>query len=314
MPPSVAATTAYAAYALSALTLCASLTSAHVHGPSALGGRLGKRTPVMTYSGCYSSSTGLSDQGSYTYQTPSYCQPICVAKNQAVFGLSQGSNCWCGDELPPASSKVDDSNCNAPCNGYGQDDCGGTNYFSVYLTGTEQNVANAGGSSSSSSSSSSSASSSSTVTKASSATGGASTIITSVAPGTTVVVTQPASQGEATGSVSTSTSSKSGGTNVAGVAAGVVVGVVAVAAIVAGLFFWLRHRRQKDAENEFKRSTQATDFLNGGREVKPPPTAYSQMSDSRLDPDAGRRNSIGSIADDQDYSRRILRVANPDHS
>lgn len=124
MPSSLAATTAYAAYALSALTLCASLTSAHAHGPSALGGRLGKRTPVMTYSGCYSSSTGLSDQGSYTYQTPSYCQPICVAKNQAVFGLSQGSNCWCGDELPPASSKVDDSNCNAPCNGYGQDDCG----------------------------------------------------------------------------------------------------------------------------------------------------------------------------------------------
>ncbi|KXL49870.1 hypothetical protein M433DRAFT_300 [Acidomyces richmondensis BFW] len=317
MPSTLGATTAYAAYTFSALAIYASVTEAHAHSPSMLGGRLDKRTPAMSYSGCYSSSTGLSDQGSYTYQTPSYCQPICIGKNQAVFGLSQGSNCWCGNELPPASSKVDDSNCNTPCNGYGLDDCGGTNYFSVYLTGTEQNVANAGGSSSSSSSSNSvstSTISSSVTTSTPGATSGASTVVTSVAPGTTVVVTQPASQGEATGSPSTSSSKKSGGTNVAGVAAGVVVGVVAIAAIVAGLFFWLRYKRQRDAENEYKRSTQAADFLHGGREIKPPPTAYSQMSDSRLDPEAGRRNSNGSIADDQDYSRRILRVANPDHS
>ena len=99
--------------------------------------------------------------------------------------------------------------------------------------------------------------------------------------------------------------------NVAGIAAGVVVGVVAVAGIAIGLFFFMRHRKQKAAEEEYKRN-QVSDFMRHGGtsgEGKPPNTGYSNMSDQRLDPEAGRRNSAGSIADDQDYSRRILRVS-----
>lgn len=98
--------------------------------------------------------------------------------------------------------------------------------------------------------------------------------------------------------------------NVAGIAAGVVVGVVALAGLAIGLFFFMRHRKRKAAEEEYKR-TQVTDFMRHGGtsgEGKPPNTGYSNMSDQRLDPEAGRRNSAGSIADDQDYSRRILRV------
>jgi cell wall integrity and stress response component len=88
----------------------------------------------------------------------------------------------------------------------------------------------------------------------------------------------------------------------------VVVGVVAAGAIIAGLIFWIRHKKKQEEDDSYKK-TQVSSFMNGGRELKPPPTAYSQMSDSRLDPEAGgRRNSSGSIADDQDYSRRILRV------
>lgn len=111
---------------------------------------------------------------------------------------------------------------------------------------------------------------------------------------------------------SSSAESDSGGSspNVAGIAAGVVVGVVAVAGIAIGLFFFMRHRKRKAAEEEYKR-TQVSDFMRHGGttgEGKPPNTGYSNMSDQRLDPEAGRRNSAGSIADDQDYSRRILRV------
>jgi cell wall integrity and stress response component len=110
-----------------------------------------------------------------------------------------------------------------------------------------------------------------------------------------------------------STEPKSNGkssTNVAGIAAGVVVGVVALAGIALGLFFFMRHKKRKAAEEDFKR-TQVGDFMRHGgtsSESKPPNTGYSNMSDSRLDPEANKRNSIGSIADDQDYSRRILRV------
>jgi cell wall integrity and stress response component len=76
------------------------------------------------------------------------------------------------------------------------------------------------------------------------------------------------------------------------------------------LFFFMRHRRRKAEEEEYKRN-QVGDFMRHGGtsgEGKPPNTGYSNMSDSRLDPEANKRNSIGSIADDQDYSRRILRV------
>ena len=62
-----------------------------------------------------------------------------------------------------------------------------------------------------------------------------------------------------------------------------------------------------DLQDEYKRSTQVNDFMHS----KPPATGYSNMSDSRLDPEAGaHRNSAGSLGpDNQDYSRKILRVS-----
>ncbi|KAK6397295.1 hypothetical protein LTR65_006269 [Meristemomyces frigidus] len=322
MPSTLTSMTAYAAHALSILSVFAAISSAHAHSPSLLSHPAVRRgLATMTYEGCFSSSSGLTDQGSWIYQTSGYCQPICVDANQAVLATSKGSDCWCGDVLPPADSKVDDSSCNTTCNGYSTEDCGGDGFYSVYLSGTEASVSNYGGSDSSSSttvgSSSTTAAASSTTTPppppaASTAT---EIVVTSVGPGHTVVVTMPAS--EATGSSSSTTttadSKHSSSTNVAGVAAGAVVGVLAVAAIVAGLFFWLRHRRRQAVQDEYTRKNPTTDFFrSGGSDIKPPPSAYSNMSNSVLDPAAGRRNSFGSIADDQDYSRRILRVANPD--
>lgn len=77
----------------------------------------------MTYKGCYSSSTGLSKYDTYLYQTSGWCQPKCVAKNAAVLATSNGDECWCGNELPPSSDKVDDGKCNTPCTGFGSEDC-----------------------------------------------------------------------------------------------------------------------------------------------------------------------------------------------
>ncbi|GAB7365847.1 hypothetical protein MBLNU230_g7179t1 [Neophaeotheca triangularis] len=313
---------------------------------------------AMTYKGCYSSSRGLSDQGSHIYQTSGYCQPICVDQGSAVLGLSGGSDCWCGDQLPPEDSLVDDSNCDTGCNGYRQEDCGGDGYYSVYLTGEkdDDDVSNVGSggnsgnnndsnnssddddddddSASSSSSSNSDSDSSTTTSSAPRETTRASTaqpsVITSVAPGTTVVVTQTPAPDNADADRSRQSlspeeeeennSDDSGSdTNVAGIAAGVVVGVLVLIAIAVGAFFFIRRRRKQRAEQEYNRSNQVSDFMAGGgaapgmRETsRPPNTGYSQMSDQRLDPEVGRRNSVGSIADNEDYSRRILRVANPD--
>ncbi|KAK0962840.1 Protein SLG1 [Friedmanniomyces endolithicus] len=322
--PSTLSTTAYAASILACFTL---LTSAHAHAhdrsllsrpPATLRPR--QANPAMTYQACYSSSAGLTDQGSFEYQTSSYCQNICVKQNQAVLGLSAGSDCWCGDTLPPASSKVDDSSCNKPCNGYGSQMCGGIGFYSIFLSGTEQSVPNAGASASSLSGSSTSTSDASISTSQPPSSSTPSTtatpsVVTSVAPGQTVIVTQPASEASSPASSTPTPQPQPHTTNVAGIAAGVVIGVVAVAAIIGGLVFWLKRRKQQAAEDEYKRSTQVNAFMRGagggagGGEPKPPPTAYSNMSDSRLDPTAGNRNSAGSIADAEDYSRRILRAS-----
>ena len=77
----------------------------------------------LVYEGCFTSSAGMTDLGSYIYQSPGYCQEQCVRQNKPVMGTAQGSNCWCGDLLPASISKVSDSECNSKCNGYDQDSC-----------------------------------------------------------------------------------------------------------------------------------------------------------------------------------------------
>lgn len=77
----------------------------------------------MKKAGCFSSSQPLKDQGEATYQTSGYCQPLCVDAGYAVMALSEGSNCWCGDELPAEDTLVDDDKCDTPCDGYDKEMC-----------------------------------------------------------------------------------------------------------------------------------------------------------------------------------------------
>jgi cell wall integrity and stress response component len=98
------------------------------------------------------------------------------------------------------------------------------------------------------------------------------------------------------------TSTSSSKPNTVGIAVGVVVGVVAIAALIAAVLFYLRQRRRREVEEEYKRQASVNQFVNGGHK------SNSSMGDSRLDPELVRRDSTGSIADNQDYSRRILKV------
>lgn len=78
---------------------------------------------AMTAEGCYATSDPLEDHGPNEFQSSGACQKQCVLLGKAVLGLTKGTNCWCGDQIPAAASKVEDSKCNAFCVGYDKENC-----------------------------------------------------------------------------------------------------------------------------------------------------------------------------------------------
>lgn len=121
---------------------------------------------------------------------------------------------------------------------------------------------------------------------------------------TTAAATSTAAASASASPSQTASSKSDSKPNTAGIAAGVVVGVVGLAAIIGGVWFLLRRRRQRQAEEDYRRNAAGvSDFINGGK------TTASSLNDSRIDPSfMDRRQSNGSIADNEDYSRRILKV------
>jgi len=248
---------------------------------------------AMTDEGCYSTGEPLDDHGSWTFQTAGNCQPICIGLKKPVMGLVDGSNCWCGDLLPPLSAKVDNSSCNTPCNGFDKLFCGGNGFWQISLTGLNKNqIAHYDPSSASSSATSASKTS-------------APAAVVTIG-GSTVVVTASDAASSASSGASKKTSS---GPNKTAIAAGVVVGVIALVGIIVGVVLFLKHKRRREVEEEYRRQAAVSSFAGSGKLH----TSNSSMNDSRLDPEVMlRRQSDGSIADNQDYSRRILKVTNPD--
>ena len=277
---------------------------------------------AVSKEGCFSSSTGLTSLGPWTYQSSGYCQTQCVKQGKAVGATSKGSDCWCGDKLPPQDSKTDDSDCDTKCQGFPEENCGGSGAWTVFLTGSNSNPGYASGSSSNSNknSNSNSNSNSNDDDSSSSATqDSAKDSQTTAAPTkksaasvvtrqSTVVVTAAGGHTQIQTTVTTATAEAKGksGPNTAGIAAGVVVGVVALGAIAGGIFFFLRQRKRKAEEEEYQKSGAMGSYSN----LKPSTSSAGSMSDSRLEPSVmmQRRQSDGSIADNQDYSRRILKV------
>lgn len=240
----------------------------------------------MTYKGCFSSFEPLEEPARNSsfqqFQTAGLCQQICGGEGRPVFGLVSGSDCLCGDLLPAADTVVDDGECNTPCHGYDKHTCGGNGHYQVYLSGVNRNEIDHFEPSSSS-------------TSSKTASVGESTVIL-----TRPVTTSAAPEDEP---------ESSSGANTAAIAGGAVAGILATIAIVAGVFVFLRRRKQHAAEEAYKRGAAVSSFIENGK--RPPMYA----NDNRLDPTAAnRRMSDGSIADNEDYSRRILKVTNPDDS
>lgn len=76
---------------------------------------------ATTYEGCYSSSTPLDSFGTFPFQSVGNCGTDCAGS--AVFAMTEGDACWCGDQLPALSDKVDKSDCDTSCTGFPDDRC-----------------------------------------------------------------------------------------------------------------------------------------------------------------------------------------------
>lgn len=148
------------------------------------------------------------------------------------------------------------------------------------------------------------------------------------------VAVNPTATATATSTVSASSTPTSGGTDsgdsdskktskgaIIGAAVGGVVGGIALIGIGVALFFWLRRRQAKeerDAElaDSAYYGAMKRDKSQLSRPLSNPFLSAKEedMIDQRLNPVmlGRRRISEGSLADEADYSRKILRVANPD--
>ena len=209
-----------------------------------------------------------------TFMTDGVCQGICAGQGFNVMMTSGGYSCYCGDTVPPASAKVDNDLCNIGCGGYKQQDCGGVGVYRYYLTGLGAPILEKDNSTTSAKPSATS-----------SATSTANPIIVTETPKGT-----PESSG--------------GGSSKVGIAVGVVVGVLAIAALVGGGIFFYKRRRNQQLQEEHARNAAISGFAKG------PKSEASSANDSRLDPSiySAQRDSLGSIADSRDFSRRILQV------
>jgi cell wall integrity and stress response component len=235
---------------------------------------------AMVEIGCFETGTPLENHGEYEYRSPGNCQLVCLQENKNVMAMSDGINCWCGDKIPAKAWQVSNSTCDTSCSGDKTVRCGGPDRLWVVLTGNTRNRVDYFDPKSSSSSSAKSTAPE-----------------TSAAPAVT-----------ATSTPSAAPQKEESKPNTAGIAAGVVVGIVGLGAIIGGVWFFMRRRRQKQAEEDYRRNAANVDsFVSGGKLH----TSNSSMNDSRIDPSfMDRRQSNGSIADNEDYSRRILKVTN----
>ena len=260
-----------------------------------------KELPIpngLTAQGCF------SDKGNFTESevepalvSKGSCQKWCLEEKYTVFGLA-GQTCYCGFAYPPEDALTDDKKCNYPCPGYPFDACGGLGnpgFTSVYNLGVELSPPFYEPEKEEDPTSTTSAPS-----ETSSAAGDKET--------SDPKTTDDPKSTETSDPSSDDGKKDEGGPNVAGIAAGVVVGIVVVAAACGGLWFYMRRKRNNEIEEEHRRNAAVNAFISGS---KPPGSSGSiSMTDSRLDPVmAHRRLSDGSIADNEDYSRKILRVS-----
>lgn len=293
--------------------------------------------------GCFSSIDTSNSQGYGQYQTQSLCASSCGSSFPYV-AIKNGGYCYCLSSLPSGNSILN-SQCNVACNGFGAVMCGGQDVYSVF-PGLGSSASGSSQSSSVSSSSSLSASSSRSLSSITSAPSHSNVVTTtSDANGSVIYKTVTQTSGStATGSdnnLSKNNAGSKSSANVGAIVGGVVGGLAGLALIIVGVFFFLRHRNLSDDDDEedyyekggssgtgsasgtikkpAKFNNAAFDrpmsnpFVHPSDDSADKRASRSELTDPRLNPVmmGRRRLSEGSLADEADYSRKILAVANP---
>lgn len=82
--------------------------------------------------GCYSKIPSDGDsQGDYAWQSSGYCSTVGCPDSQYI--AIKEKECICLSSLPSSSDKVDNSSCSISCPGYGQEMCGGSSDYSIFV-------------------------------------------------------------------------------------------------------------------------------------------------------------------------------------
>ncbi|OLL21851.1 Cell wall integrity and stress response component 1 [Neolecta irregularis DAH-3] len=262
---------------------------------------------AQTLQGCYKDDGSLKLANTYIYQSSGYCLKKCTDLNSPVMGTEGGSSCFCGNTIP--AEKVDDSLCSTSCTGYPQESCGGDGYLSVYLTGTGGKYSTA----------TSSTKNSSTVETA----GDPVSSAVVVGDHTIIIVATPGAQKPETSNTSSSSSSGRNSSNLSSsqpqkgsslspaAAAGTAIGLILVLVAIGALVLFIRMRSRKEDYIRQDRTPSTSSMMALSRS-SPNASGKDSSVDQRLEPVMmQRRVSEGSLADEQDYSRKILRVCVP---
>ncbi|KAF3396209.1 Cell wall integrity and stress response component 4, partial [Penicillium rolfsii] len=278
---------------------------------------------------CATDNTGSSFSAvSDTYQSNGACEVTCA---DYALGILQGKNCWCSNVAPAQSARKSTSECSTGCPGYPDDSCGSASkgvFAYVSISGNSVTSTAGGSSSSTTTSTSTSTSTSSTTTDSTSTTGN---VVKETLAGEvkTITVSAPVETGvqESTSASSTGSSKLSGG-SIAGIVVGVIGGLALVGALIFLVFFYRKRARSASpipstADMTENRNSQASSFARGVF-----PQGHSTdlsgssslgrkhtFTDTRLKTDIypnGPRDSSVSLQDNEDYSRPVLRLTNPD--
>ncbi|KAF3767574.1 hypothetical protein M406DRAFT_253841 [Cryphonectria parasitica EP155] len=297
-------------------------------------------TPSVAIAYCASINTGTTAANSSIYMSEGLCYDQCNDEGYALAVL-QDEDCWCADYVPDSDDQVDTSKCDTACPGYPSDYCGGDDLYG-YLALDAAVSGTSGGTSSTATSTSTTHTSSTAKTTTTSDTPTVVTSVQTVTSDGTVIYQTVTSIAKA--------SSGSGGLS-KGAIAGLVIGILAIlAAFVAGAILYRRHKKAREQAEQaplaaamaaaHRRGSSAgimsktgTISSHGYGLPMEEDTSYGSPSrrmsmkpmDPRLDPKqtfglyrAASHDSINTLRDDQDYSRRVheptraLRVFNPD--
>ncbi|KAG6021526.1 hypothetical protein E4U40_005216 [Claviceps sp. LM458 group G5] len=293
---------------------------------------------------CASFNTASMGRNVSIFQTNGLCHDYCNPDSYA-YAITQSNSCWCSNYTPDKSTQLSSGKCNLGCPGYPDEKCGGPGVFGYVVlpgglpSGTKGPSIAPSSTESSSSSSSEVDTTTPTTSTTSTTTMRASSVETVVvADGTIKTVTVvPTGTGSQSPSINQGATVEESGLKtgaVVGIVVGVVGGVLILAAVT--IFFYFRHKKQQQ-QNGYQddpsiRGSSSGMMGSGRAEMSRAPTSPGSTGnrssllpvDPRMDPfqqslyvRSGSRESVGTLRDDHDYSRRIqqpkvLRATNPD--